>query len=217
MGRLLVDGGSAGIYVSNHDAATEERTLAGGVIAWNHISGVQVVRGNKGFGIYLDDGTDHAVVHHNVVDGGGRIRWGIFIHYAQHFSDNIGVYHNTLWDVCEQAIFAGGRTDTGGTRGVICRNNLAQRGAMRSLRGEFEASHNHIDATADEFVNVKALDFQLRSARAPAVNAGIAIPGINDEVKNGQPDVGAYEFGSAPWAAGSSLKPAMAGPDDDRL
>ena len=209
MGRLLVDGGSAGIYVSNHDAATEERTLAGGVIAWNHISGVQVVRGNKGFGIYLDDGTDHAVVHHNVVDGGGRIRWGIFIHFAQHLSKDIGVYHNTLWDVRSESIFAGGRKDAGGTRGFICRNNLAQRGAMRSLRGECDADHNRIGAEAEEFVNVTALDFQLRSDKSPAVNSGIAIPGLNDNVKDGQPDLGAYEFGNTPWKAGSRLKPAM--------
>jgi hypothetical protein len=207
VGRLLVDSGSSGIYLSNHDAPTEDRSLAGGVIAWNHISGVQVVRGSKGFGIYLDDGTDHAVIHHNVVDGGGRLRWGIFIHYAQHFSDDLGIYHNTLWGVREQAIFAGGRSDVGGTRGMVCRNNLAQRGAMRSLRGEFEASHNRIGATAEEFANVTALDFRLRSGKSPAVNAGVAIPGINDEVKDGKPDLGAYEFGSAPWEAGSSLKP----------
>lgn len=206
VGCLLVDSGSAGIYLNNHDAAMGKRSLDGGVIAWNHISDIHVVRGDKGFGIYLDDGTDHAVVHHNVVDGGGRIRWGIFIHYAQHFSEEIGVYHNTLWGVRGESIFAGGRKDEGGTRGFICRNNLAQRGAMRSLRGECEADHNRIGAEADEFANVQALDFQLRSDKSPAVNAGVSIPGISD-APDGQPDLGAYEFGSAPWMAGSTLKP----------
>ena len=208
VGCLLVDGGSAGIYLSNHDAAMGKRSMDGGVIAWNHLSDIHVVRGDKGFGIYLDDGTDHAVVHHNVVDGGGRIRWGIFIHYAQHLSEDIGVYHNTLWGVREQSIFAGGRKDEGGTRGLKIQNNLAQRGAMRSLRGDFVESHNRIGAEASEFVDVAARDFQLRPGQGSAVNAGIAIPGINGDVTDGKPDLGAYEFGSAPWKAGSSLKPA---------
>ena len=176
VGLLLVDGGSSGIYLSNHDAPpTTGRSPAAssrGITSATCTS----CAASKGFGIYLDDGTDHAVIHHNVVDGGGRIRWGIFIHYAQHFSDNLGIFHNTLWGVREQAIFAGGRKDAGGTRGMVCRNNLAQRGAMRSLRGEFEASHNRIGATAGEFADVAALDFQFRSAQSPAVDAGIASP-----------------------------------------
>jgi hypothetical protein len=208
VGCLLVDSGSAGIYLSNHDAAMGKRSMEGGVIAWNHISDVHVVRGDKGFGIYLDDGTDHAAVHHNVVDGGGRIRWGIFIHFAQHFSEDIGVYHNTLWDIREQSIFAGGRRDAGGTRGFICRNNLAQRGAMRSLRGDVLESHNRIGAEASEFIDVTDRDFRLRPGNGPALNTGLAIPGINGDVTDGKPDLGAYESGNAPWKTGSSLKPA---------
>ena len=77
---------------------------------------------------------------------------------------------------------------------------------MRSLRGDFLESHNRIGATADEFTNVQTLDFQLRSDKSAAVNAGVLIPAINEGVPDGKADLGAYEFGRAPWTAGASLQ-----------
>jgi hypothetical protein len=62
--------------------------------------------------------------------------------------------------------------------------------------------------SAKEFVSVQALDFRLGFEQNPGMNVGIVIRGINNGVKDRQPDLGAYEFGSVLRKAGSSLTPA---------
>jgi hypothetical protein len=45
---------------------------------------------------------------------------------------------------------------------------------------------------------------------APAVNAGVVIPGFTDGYVGSAPDLGAYELGSPPWNAGVGSQPTLA-------
>jgi hypothetical protein len=212
-GRLLVDGGSSGIYLSNHDAPSAERTLDGGIIAFNYIGQVHVARGNKGFGICLDDGTDHAVILHNIVNAGGGIRWAVFLHGNRHHQENILVVNNTLWGYVD-APDSGGVVSAcwyeGRRTGIVARNNLAQHRAYRDLgvTGGSTADHNQDHVPGTEFADAAQGDFRLRRADSALRHAGVAVAGIQEDAPGGQPDLGAWAFGEAigAWSPGSAIQ-----------
>ena len=54
---------------------------------------------------------------------------------------------------------------------------------------------------------------------APAIDAGVVIPGFTDGYLGSAPDLGAYEFGSLAWNAGVGSRPAfaIASPDNGNL
>jgi hypothetical protein len=52
-------------------------------------------------------------------------------------------------------------------------------------------------------------DFRLMS-NAPAIGAGVVIPGFTDGYVGLAPDLGAYEFGSPTWNAGVGSQPTLA-------
>jgi len=55
--------------------------------------------------------------------------------------------------------------------------------------------------TQNPFVNLSGGNFQLTSNSQP-VNQGLVIPGTTDNVTDGRPDIGAYEYGQTPWIPG---------------
>jgi hypothetical protein len=57
-----------------------------------------------------------------------------------------------------------------------------------------------------QFIDPASSNFGLQSS-SPAVNAGVAITGITDGYVGAAPDEGAYEYGAAPWVAGSTTTP----------
>ncbi|WP_317107443.1 right-handed parallel beta-helix repeat-containing protein [Chroococcidiopsis sp. SAG 2025] len=211
-GRLLLDSGQTGIYICNFcDRPTAQRTLEGGVIAYNYIGLVNTpfVDNGKGMAIYLDDGTHGAYIHHNVTNTGGRINWAIFIHYNGHVVKDIFVHNNTLWGYDDKAVFFAGNWNGkgGGTKNSRISNNIAQLSGTTyyDKSGGAAISNNREGVVASEFVNPRAGDFRLRS-HSPSINTAVPLSGINMPVFDGKPDVGAYEYGTVGLLAGSSIQ-----------
>ena len=69
-GYVMLDGGTAAIYCNAND------DLRGGEFAHNFIAGNRATNHRVSCGIYLDDGAQNAIVHHNVIHGGGRMTSG---------------------------------------------------------------------------------------------------------------------------------------------
>jgi hypothetical protein len=63
---------------------------------------------------------------------------------------------------------------------------------------------NNLVSSDPLFVNASAGNFQLQ-ASSPAIDFGIPISGITDGYAGSAPDAGAYEYGTAAWAAGASV------------
>ena len=153
-------------------------------------------------GLYIDEGTSGATLHHNVVIGDPEkpFAHGIFLNAsdagpAQH---SISVYHNTVWN-SGSVVHNVGNNNT-----VMMKNN-------HSGDSEFLAkvsTNNRFDVDASEFVDVDNLDnwdFRIADSNSPSIDAGIVIPGINDDFVGAAPDLGAYEFGGTDWTAGSDI------------
>jgi hypothetical protein len=212
-GLMLIDGGQSAVYINNHNAASVDRTLGGGRIAYNRIGRVNIAReNNKGFGLYMDDGTHGVTIDHNVIYAGAGVRWPIFSNGAGHQIIDFNVYNNTIWDY-RDATNAGGFVSslaingTGNRVSVRASNNLAQRLAYREIngpQGDATLAANLSNVLAAEFVSVNARDFRL-VAGSPAIDAGVVIPGITDGYAGSAPDIGAFESGVTPWTAGSTL------------
>lgn len=210
-GRLLLDSGQTGIYICNFcDRPTSDRTLGGGVIAYNYIGLINTpfVDNGKGMAIYLDDGTHGAYIHHNVTNSGGRINWAIFVHYNGHVVRDIFIDQNTLWGYDNKAIFFAGNWDGkgGGTKNCRISNNIAQLSdaTYDDKSGGAAILNNRAGVAPAEFVNPTTGDFRLQG-HSPSRDKAVPLLGINSPVTDGKPDVGAYEYGASKWLAGSSL------------
>ena len=114
------------------------------------------------------------------------------------------VYNNTFWGQRQggwvSAVWEGQRDSTT----MIYRNNLSSgRGFVaQGVQGFITQDHNRENVPAAEFVDVKGLDFRIKSPSSSSVNSGVVIEG-SGEVVDGKPDLGAYEHG-VHWKAGAN-------------
>ncbi len=195
-GYIMLDGGTAAIYQNGNN------DLAGAEVSYNFITDNRTTNQRVSSGIYFDDGAYDFRVHHNVILGGGRTRCGLFTHRGNR---EMLVYNNTFWGQRQggwiSAVWKGQRD----SETMIYRNNLSsgQGFVAHGVKGTITQDHNREDVPEDEFVDVKGLDFQIRSASSPSVNAGVLIEG-GMKVFDGKPDLGAYERG-VHWKAGADL------------
>jgi hypothetical protein len=230
-GYLLDDSGNAFIYIQNADVPSAERALHG-EIAYNVL--VRQLGGQGKHltgGIYLDNGTDFCAIHHNVIDMRDKVHARascIFLNAAGHNQENIFIFNNTLWGYRGDHMFAGGIViSTSVSRGgrqsnVVIQNNLAQHDPVvrlndwpygKSQQGAgVTQSHNRGKVPAAEFLDVAQGNFQLKRG-ARAINAGLLmeanrIPESFSPVVDGEPDLGACEFGSVEWTAGATVTPS---------
>ena len=76
---------------------------------------------------------------------------------------------------------------------------------------QYSASNNLFLANSPQMqlVNWTSDDFRLKP-NAPAIDAGVVIPGFTDGYLGSAPDLGAYEFGSLAWTAGVGSRPTLA-------
>jgi hypothetical protein len=93
-GILMADNGTAAIYTNG------TFDLQGAVIAQNFIAENLATNKRIACGIYLDDRSHNATIHHNIVDGrdhrgGGKCVAGLFTHRG---SMNVRVLNNTFWN-----------------------------------------------------------------------------------------------------------------------
>jgi hypothetical protein len=160
---------------------------AGSVIAYNwvHDSGC-----DQAVGIYLDNFCRNYTVHHNVV-------WNVPDTAIGLNSDSINnyVYNNTLLGAKSSfAIhaYAGYAPDERGTHII---NNIADSTIMTVTGANAPvAHHNGNYAIGEDFVP---------TPDSGAVDAGVVIPGINDDYVGSAPDIGAYERGGVYWKPGA--------------
>jgi hypothetical protein len=139
------------------------------------------------FGIYTDNGSGNALIHHNVF-WGEKMENCIF--------RNSGKYPNRIYNnTC-----INGKLEMMGTTGIDdVRNNI-----FRNWTGT-NGSHNIHAATDPKFVNPSAKDYRL-TASSPAVDQGDIVTPYTDEYKGTAPDIGAFEYGAADWSAGANIK-----------
>jgi len=144
------------------------------------------------FGIYLDNGSNHHLVHHNVV---WNCETGLQVNSP---SDTANVFNNTFWNVTNAAV-NGFISTYGNALNVQMSNNLSQAGPLFGQT----MSNNIQYGDTPPFADVKNYDFRLAPATT-AVDAGLVISGITDGYNGSAPDVGAYEL-NVTWTPGSTI------------
>ena len=139
------------------------------------------------FGIYTDNGSGNALIHHNLF-WGEKMENCIFRNSGK-FPNRI--YNNTCINEKLQMNGTSGLDDV--------RNNL-----FRSWTGT-NGTHNIYSATDPKFVNPSAHDYRL-SASSPAVDHGTMVPPYTDGYQGAAPDIGAFKHGAKNWSAGAQIK-----------
>ena len=150
---------------------------------------------NCDIALEYDQGARGWIIHHNVCWKGTPLLSGVKegLHFFLDFGDaDAKVYNNTWINSCEPAR---GALDTAWP-GYIADGGIGH-GALNML-------YARDDTAKWMFANAKNNDYSLRTG-SPAINAGKVLPGLTAEttVPDGQPDLGAYEFGQPVWKAGA--------------
>ena len=129
--------------------------------------------------------------------------------------DGYQFYNNTLIDVYGTAhIFAvaGDKFENGDFRNNIFMSTFGDRGDILRATGKTMSNNLFYNISEVGINNINAdpllklngdmpIPFFELQAASPAINVGVAIPGITDDA-NGLPDLGAYETGIPAWKAG---------------
>ena len=195
LGILCPDGG---LFYANHQGAN--KPMPNTEISyniWHDYPSADFPRPHGG--IYLDNMSSGYKIHHNVI-------WNVIsgIHMNDISRDNnthdVYIYHNTIIN-CKHAVRLNqGQKGSVNTRNIIVQNN-------RSNDSDFEGTqvdHNRSDRWDNGFVDARKRNYRLKPT-SRSIDAGIAIPGINDDAV-GAPDLGAHEFKGVDWTAGASIK-----------
>lgn len=173
---------------------------AGGIYTWKTAGDGTEISFNDVFsshapgfgntGIFLDNGGDNFLVHHNVawnVDSALKLS-------APAHDDR--VYNNTLVGTT----FSLGSNYPPDMTGSVVENNILD-GPIYWGPGVVQ-DHN-LTSGDPGFVNASAGNFQL-GAGSTAIDAGMVISPFTDGYVGSAPDIGAYEFGLAPFADGAT-------------
>lgn len=174
--------------------------LEGGSIHHNWIHDAQSFSPFWGTrGIYLDLETFNSTVHHNVV-------WNL--NGSDH---NLGITAGSPrgYDRVFNNTFLGKVLLDG--ENIEARNNIFAN--VESIGAKKNASNNLFIDTDAKFTRLPQAeakssttpDFTLQKD-SPAIDMGISIPKITADFTGKAPDLGAYEYNSPAWKAGSSLK-----------
>lgn len=191
-GKFSPDGGL--LYV-NHQGGTNP--TANTEIAYNIMHDYPKFWGP----IYLDNGSSGYTIHHNILK---NARAGVNINskWANYTSHDIHICHNTFIDMELGAI----RWETDSIEGkeynIVVKNNHSTTTSKYPFNG-IDTSNNR-EINISEFIDFGANDYRLKET-SPSINAGVFIPGINDDAI-GLPDIGAYEFNGYDWTAGSTIE-----------
>ena len=146
---------------------------------------------SSSIGIYLDNYDTAYIVHHNVV-------WNCVNGIQTNMpAVNHEIYNNTVW-YCTNAMGTWGATGTT-IQNQLVKNNLSNR--AWNLGTSFS---NNLVSANPQFTNAPGLDFTL-TGTSPAIDYGIAIPGITTGFSGVAPDAGAYEYGAVQWSPGSTV------------
>ncbi len=196
----MFDGGTACFYTNGED------DLGGAEICYNVIAENMTLKDRVSCGIYLDDGSHNATIHHNVIHGGGHCRSGIFTHKGR---EKIWVYHNSVWAVSGSAWLSSVWIGTRDAASMVYRNNLSgsQGYDQKGVAGTITQDHNRQQVPANELEDVANINFRIHQDDSASIDAGTPITGINEEFVGDGPDLGAHEFQGIDWRAGATIKP----------
>ena len=175
------DGG--GVYTYGTDGLGTE-------IAYNRIYNV-TTGGFGGVGVYLDNGSTHHVVHHNLTY---NVNHGTKLNPPAQYND---IFNNTF-------VAASRGVATSGTKdmlGTTFRNNIFTKQADIGSAAIQEA--NLYSTTLPQFVDPAKGDYRLQ-ASSPAIDMGIRLGAYTDGYTGAGPDAGAFEYGRSIWSAGAS-------------
>ncbi|MBI4975948.1 MAG: right-handed parallel beta-helix repeat-containing protein [Spirochaetes bacterium] len=148
-------------------------------------------------GLYTDNGSGGALIHHNIFWNTGD----------SSIQRNQGYWPNTVYNNTDVTGKNGYAVIGGATGADDVRNNIFA--AWGGSRG----STNLYKTVNPLFVNPAANDYHLQSG-SPARDAGGVITPYTDGFAGTAPDIGAYEFGAADWKAGytpGGIAPAVNG------
>jgi len=180
-GLQTADGG--GIYAYDSDGA-------GTVVAYNSVhDGFNTLNDYWPAGLYLDERSSNYVVHHNLTYNVGD---GMIVNGS---SSNNQIYNNTIVGARRGLATLSNKTFTS----VNFTNNIIV-GSVSTFPGAGFSS-NLINATGVNFQSVGSNNYQLAGGSV-GINTGKSLGGSASLV--GSPDIGAYEYGTAPWSAGAS-------------
>lgn len=157
------------------------------------------LQGERRYGIYFDFAS-HGIVDHNVV-------YNVTRPYNTNWNpatgpQNIWLLNNIgISDLAKNAAVSSMSTTS---EGSVIRNNLWA-GPMFLPTGAMIS--NNLPASDELFVdsvnaNRAARNYQLKPTASSAINQGVSVPPYDDKLV-ALPDIGAYEYGVAPWAAGA--------------
>ncbi|HET6250598.1 MAG TPA: right-handed parallel beta-helix repeat-containing protein [Tepidisphaeraceae bacterium] len=142
-------------------------------------------------GIYLDNGSQNWIVDHNVVYNAD------FALKMNPPDDNDLIINNTFSGT-QYGLQSSGNEDMTGSTFL---NNIFTAHAMFGPSATY--NHDIFYQTNPQFVNAAAYNFQIKS-NSPAINAGVVMPPYTNGYLGKAPDIGAYEYGQTPFAAGAT-------------
>ena len=148
-------------------------------------------------GIYIDNWCRNFIVDHNVVWNCPTFT-GIQINGP---SFNLMIYNNTLFNCDDVGTHPYDQWPGPNPDPAFWTNDVYQYSASNNL---FLAN-----SPQTQLVNWTNEDFRLKP-NAPAIDAGVIIPGFTDGYIGSAPDLGAYESGSLAWNAGVESRPTLA-------
>jgi hypothetical protein len=148
--------------------------------------------------VYLDNYDQNFVVDHNVCwntggDSGIRVNGPALGHQ---------IYNNTLFNCADVGAYAYDQWPASNPNPSLWTNDVNQYWASNNL---FLGS-----SPQTQLVNWTNDDFRLQPD-APAIDAGVVIPGFTDGYVGKSPDLGAYEMGGTAWSAGTGSRPTLTG------
>ncbi|HXC98104.1 MAG TPA: hypothetical protein VN048_02100, partial [Verrucomicrobiae bacterium] len=192
-GLLCKDLGPIYVWGTDAQAANGADTR----IAYNWVHDSQSTNTPLTLGIYLDNYDANFIVDHNVCwntggDAGVRINAPAVGHR---------IYNNTLFNCANVGANTYDSWPDSNPNPAFWTNDVDQ-----------YASSNNLylgNSPQTQLVNWTNEDFCLVS-NAPAINAGVVIPGFTDGYVGPAPDLGAYESGGLPWKAGVGAQPMLA-------
>jgi hypothetical protein len=167
--------------------------------------------GERRYGIYFDFAS-HGIVDHNVV-------YNVTRPYNINWNPDTGPQNMWLLNnVGVSDLPKGAALETGSrsSEGSIIRNNVLVNGIWAggwnggtSVPLAKAAIDNNILTGDGLFIdssnpNMARRNYQLNRTATAAIDQGVSVPPYNDKLV-GPPDIGAFEFGVAPWKAGAGV------------
>ncbi|PYI51933.1 OmpL47-type beta-barrel domain-containing protein [Paenibacillus flagellatus] len=153
-------------------------------------------------GLYFDNYTANAVVHHNLIYNNDV---GIQLNTPGNYKL---IYNNTVVNNPRSGLgYWGSAPYDKELYGTRVFNNIFTNPV--SFTPDTANGFNTLSEAGVKFANPAANDYRLTPG-STAINTGAVIPGITDDYVGAAPDAGAYEYGGPDWTAG----PDFANPPD---